>query len=338
MDWNSHFQKVFFETWQKAGLPHHHDFLPAYYNMLEQHDIKDDPIKNSTVISPGIDHVKLYGVYAFGKIVGKVFADLLGLNATISEHTSDWCGRFNLGISLFDYISDEMDGFDNVVSLKIFQPFIKTVYSDSRSLTAAEELLSNLAGSVLNDLKKASIKKDGSRKTGLLFKVMKQLFNAQNFVSKQKLSADADLKKIKKALYLKSAGPFRIMAEYTAHMADTNNKVRIKNARAIGKAVGYCYWLIDDAKDVWIDLEAGQWNLLLLLAAAEHPEIFLQSQDAFSNDRLVSIWKQSNHVQKMSNQIIKRLAHAIKQLGISKEVEHHSLGLVSASLWQWNNY
>lgn len=335
MDWHTHFQTIFFGTWQKAGLPHHEDFLKEYYNILEQRDEKNDWIKKSSIISPGLDHAQLYAVYGFGVMVGNVFARILGLDATLAAHTSDWCGRFNLGISLFDHIADEMEGINSVSSLKIFQPFIKTTDTNTRTLTGTEALLSQIAGSVLNDLKINASKKKGSHKTDPLFKLMKQLFNAQYFISKEGLAANADLQKIKKALYIKSAEPFRVMAEYTARMADANNPELIKKNRSIGKAVGYCYWIIDDAKDVWMDLEAGQWNLFLQMAAAEDPAIFLQNRNEMMKESLINNWVKNHHAQKISSQIIKRLLHATRRLDLTKEEEHQTLGLVAASLWQW---
>ncbi len=325
MDWQNHFQTVFFETWQKAGLPHHEKYLSAYYKMLEQRDVKIEWIERSS----GIDHSRLYDVYGFGVAVGKIFGEMFGLPVEQTKHSSNWCGRFNLGISLFDYISDEQDGVNSVASLKVFQPFIKADDSDTRSLTASEELLSNLAGSVLNDLKKVS------SKNNTLFKAMKQMFEAEAFVSTTKLCANADLKKINKALYLKSAEPFRVMAEYTARLAAATDPLQIKNARSVGIALGYCYWLIDDAKDVWIDLEAKHWNLFLQLAAAKDPGIFAHQRDLNTNNRLLSIWEQSNHAQKIANKIIKRLVRAVDRIGLSEKAEQHTLGIVSASLWQW---
>ncbi|HEY5405873.1 MAG TPA: hypothetical protein VIJ92_02250 [Ginsengibacter sp.] len=337
MDWHSHFQKVFFETWQNAGLPNHHEFLHEYYTLLEQYEDENEFIKKSSAISPGVDHTKLYAVYGFGVAVGKIFADMLDVSPALKKHTSDWCGRFNLGISLFDYICDELDGLQNVTSLQVFQPFTKTSFNPNRNLTPAEELLDNLAGSVLHDLKKAGSEKNKYHKTNLLFSVLKRLFEAQSYISKERLSSVADLKKIRRALYLKSAEPFRVMAEYTACMADPHDQKLIKKARSIGKAIGCCYWLIDDAKDVWIDLEAKQWNLFILSAIVEYPEIFEQSDNVFAESSLTSALEQSSHARRMSKQIIKRLQHAISYMELSKETEHHTLGLVSASLWQWYN-
>ncbi len=325
MNWYSHFQRVFFETWQKASLPHHDNFLSAYYTMLEQRDKKIEWIESSS----GIDHSRLYDVYGFGVTVGKVFGEMLGLTTEETNHSADWCGRFNLGISLFDYISDEQDGAKTVTSLKVFQPFIKAGNSNGRPISSAEELLSNLAGSVLDDLKNVSSNKDN------LLKAMQQMLEAEDFVSATKLSAHVDLKKINKALYLKSAEPFRVMAEYTAVMKTGTDPLLISHACAVGKAAGHCYWLIDDAKDVWIDLEAGHWNLFLQLAAEKDPEIFAQQTDKKTTERLLSTWEQSRHAEKISRQVVKKLVDAVGRMELSKEVKNHTMGIVSASLWQW---
>lgn len=338
MDWHSHFQQVFFDTWQKAGLPRHQDFLNEYIDLREHGDFNTDWIQNSPDISPGINNNQLRSVYGFGVTTGKIFASLLGLDADLSRETSDWCGRFNLGISLFDYICDELEGVSSVTSLAVFQPFVKTNYSVARSLTPAEELLSKLAGSVLQDVNKTAVKKEGSHKTDQLFKMMKRMFEAENFVSKESLSADADLQKIEKALYRKSAEPFRVMAEFTALAADANDSLLVKNAGRTGKALGYCYWLIDDAKDVWIDLKAERWNVFLTLAAAEDPYIFAKNRETDMESYLVKIWERSGHSERISKQIIKRLVHSVKRLRLPEKVEHHNLGLVWASLWQWYHY
>ena len=323
MEWQSHFQSAFFETWRSAGLPHHDNFLSAYYTMLEQRDKKIEWIENSS----GIDHNRLYDVYGFGVTVGKVFGVMFGLTVEQTTLTADWCGRFNLGISLFDYISDEQDGAKNITSLKVFQSFSKANHSDNRTLTSSEELLSYLAITILSDVKKSTCKDS-------LLKAMQQMFEAEDFISTTKLSANADLDKINKALYLKSAEPFRVMAEYTSAMKAVTDPSLLKRAGAIGKAIGSCYWMIDDAKDVWIDLEATHWNLFLHAAAEEDTGIFAQ-QGTDTKNHLLSIWERSGHTQNISDQIITRLVDAVSRMELSEEVKNHTLGIVSASLWQW---
>jgi hypothetical protein len=335
MDWNDHFGTVFFKTWQKAGLPHHEQFVNEFIATQEQGNSKADWIKNSTALSPAINGSQLYSVYGFGATIGKIFAQWFGLNKSSTETAADWCGRFNLGISLFDYICDETDGLDEVISLSVFQPFTDKSITKTGTPNPAQELLSNLAESVLLDLEKAAIKKEGSQKTDTLFKMMKQLFDAQNFLSKDQLSDTADLKKIKKVLYLKSAAPFRMMAEYTARIEHPNDPLLLKKARSIGKAVGYCYWLIDDAKDVWIDLEARQWNLFHVVAAKKNIQIFNENCDVSQRSALISSWIKGNHAEKISEQVIKRLVKSINKLELSETTKDHTLGLLSGSLWYW---
>jgi len=324
MNWQSHFQSVFFDAWQSAGLPHHDHFLPAYYTMLEQRDKKIEWIENSA----GIDHSRLYDVYGFGATVGKVFGAMFDLTADETKHASDWCGRFNLGISLFDYISDEQDGATSVTSLKVFHPFNNSTYSDIRSLSSSEELLSNLSITILSDVNNSPCKDS-------LLKAMQQMFEAEDFISSTKLSANADLDQINNALYLKSAEPFRVMAEYTAGIKAATDSMLLNNADVIGKAIGSCYWIIDDAKDVWIDLEAGHWNLFLHAAAEEEADIFTGQTDANSKEHLFSIWKKSGHAQKISDQCIRNMVAAVEKMELPEKVKEHTLGIVSASLWQW---
>jgi geranylgeranyl pyrophosphate synthase len=276
-------------------------------------------------------------VYGFGVMIGKIFADIFGLNNEEAKRTTDWCGRFNLGISLFDYICDEMDGVSSVSSLEVFKLFLNSSDSIDRSLTPAEKLLSDLAGSVLDDLKRVSVKGKNVYEIDQLFKAMMDMFEAENFISKETLSANADLKKIGKTLYYKSAEPFRVMAAFTVLAMEGKNEAFIRNAYSAGKALGYCYWLIDDAKDVWDDLKSGRWNLFLAMAVAEEPQFF-SSSHADTEGQLMEIWKRSDHAENISIQTIKRLVNAVKRLDLSENVRHHSLGLVWASLWQWSKY
>ncbi len=325
MEWHRHFQTVFFKTWLNAGLPDHENFLSPYYLILEERNKNIEWIDNSA----GIDHRRLYDVYGFGATVGKMFGAMFGLTAEQINCTSDWCGRFNLGISLFDYISDELDGVTSVSSLKVFQPFTKDESLVADPSTSAEELVSNLAASVLQDVENFCSNKI------VLLKLLQQMFEAEDFISTTKLSTHADLTKINKALYLKSAGPFKAMAEYTASIKTADDFILLRNASAVGNALGHCYWLIDDAKDVWDDLEAGQWNVFLQLAAEKDPLIFSTQNDAEKKERLHNCWEQWDHAEIMSGQIIKELADAVGSMELPDDLKNHTLGIISASLWQW---
>lgn len=338
MDWHSRFQHNFFDLWQKAGLPQGQDFLKEYIDIREHGYINKTWIYKLPDKLPGIDGSQLRSVYGFGATTGKIFAGLFELDGEQEKKVADWCGRFNLGISLFDYICDEMDGVKNITSLAVFQSFSKSKNADTGILSPVGELLSQLAVGVLHDLNEAALKKGGSPKADQLFKTMKRMFEAENFVSNKNIAAVSDFKKIQKCLYLKSAEPFRMMAEFSNLLGYTDDSLHLKKNLAVGKALGYCYWLIDDAKDVWDDLKAGQWNLFLTMAAAVNPSLFVKGKDENIENRLIEIWEQSNHAEKISRQIINRLLYAVTKLKLPEDIKHHNLGLVWASLWQWSYY
>ncbi len=335
MDWHKHFGEVFFETWRKAGLPHHLHFSDEYIEALSGRDFKNIWTHQPHETSPALQDHLLRSVYGFGALQGKIFCELLHLNSTITKDASDWCGRFNLGISLFDYLCDETTGGQNrVTSLKVFQPFIKNKIAEMHPLTPSEAFLSNLVTNVLQDLGKLNFKNGESQKSDDLLKLMNQLFEAQSFLSKEPISASSDLEKIKKALYLKSAQPFKVMAEYTIGLSHTNDPLLLKNAQSIGEAIGCCYWIIDDAKDVWIDLKAKQWNLFLQLAAEENPQIFSKILKV-SNQHITKTLIKGNHAEKISEQVVETLVKNMGKLRSSEKTKNHTLGLLFASLWYW---
>lgn len=336
MDWHKHFGDVFFETWRKAGLPHHLDFTDEYIEARAGRDFKNIWIQQPYEFSPALEDNLLRSVYGFGALQGKIFCELFHLNDAISKEASDWCGRFNLGISLFDYLCDETAGGQNRVnSLKVFQPFIKTKVAEMHPLTPSELFLSNLVRSVLQDLGKLNLRNGESKKSDHLFKLMKHLFEAQSFLSNEIFSNPTDVKKIKKALYLKSAEPFKVMAEYTVGLSHTKDPLILKNARSMGEAIGRCYWIIDDAKDVWIDLEARQWNLFLQLGAEENPQMFSKNMDMTIQTRLTKTWTKGKNAEKISEKVVKRLVNSVRNLELSENTKEHTLGLLSASLWYW---
>ena len=59
-------------------------------------------------------------VYGFGHVVGTALAGLLGVTGPPAR-AADWCARFNLGISLVDYVCDESDRLDVLASLEPFR-------------------------------------------------------------------------------------------------------------------------------------------------------------------------------------------------------------------------
>ncbi len=333
MDWEEHFGDLFFKAWHKAGLPDPIDYSEEYIRTREGAGFVNRYIEEPFKATPALEKNLMNSIYGFGALHGTMFSSLFNLNDTATHKASDWCGRFNLGISLFDYLSDEtLGGIHSVISLEVFQPFMQDGKSTARELTSSEEFLNNLTTSVLHDL--VSLEKQNKTSNNLML-LMRQLFEAQVFLSQQTLANTKDLAHIKHALFLKSAEPFRVMAEYALGTARNKNPKVLDKARALGTAVGSCYWVIDDAKDVWIDLEAGEWNIFLQRAAQQNAAIFNKLPNDALDDSLKEIWKQNNTVEDIITTVINDLLRATKKLEVSESVVKHELGLLGASLWHW---
>lgn len=336
MDWQEHFGDQFFKAWHKAGLPDPIIYAEEYVRTREGAVFVNRYIEEPFKPDAALEKNLLNSIYGFGSLHGNMFSRLLNLNKTVTIKASDWCGQFNLGISLFDYLSDEtLGGIHSVISLDAFQPFMQEGKSAMRELTGAEEFLNNLTSSVLHNL--VTLEKHNETPNGIM-QLMRQLFEAQVFLSRQTLANTKDLAHIKQALFLKSAEPFRVMAEYALCVARNKNPKILDQARALGTAVGSCYWLIDDAKDVWIDLEAREWNIFLQLAAQQNTDIFKQPHNDSLGDGLNEIWKQDKSVELMINKAIYDLLRATEVLEVSESVIKHELGLLGASLWHWSKF
>ncbi len=321
MDWHQHFQQVFFERWQAAGLPHPQLYTAAYVDAREHHLQNVSFLETDMANESGIPYNQLKSVYGFGKVTGELLAELSGLSKETTLNVADWCGRFNLGISLFDYICDELNGQELVRSLPVFQTFFSAPYKSIESINPAVQLLSLLAASVFKDVKTL-----GSVE---IEKAMKTMMEAELLHAESKIYKHADLKTITQALYLKSAEPFRVMAVY-AGLSGNIQEPLLSYLQQFGKAMGHCYWLIDDARDLWDDVDVQKWNWLLTTDA--------EVSGITSKEVLTLKLKELNTAVQLSDVVISELMEAMKVFDAQEEVKKRIAGFIGASLWQWFCY
>ncbi len=330
MDWQEQFKHLFFDSWKKAGLPEHQAWISTYVELREH-----QPINNSLITSlsdgiPGITFYQLKSVYGFGRTIGMIFCELLGMEVSDMEGAIDWCGRFNLGISLYDFICDIEGNLSQVTSLKSFEFLHHKKDSSNGFLSPSLKTLNILAESVLSDLKKLP-------STSLMSQI-KEMYHAENLLSEIWWSDDIDPLRIERALYFKSAAPFKLMAEYIAHNSKISDPILIENARQLGNTLGYCYWYADDARDVWDDLEKEEWNLFILQAIFSGQDDFpLHVTNEDKND-IEKILLASDYTQTVIQQLMEQLVNVNQQLKTSLAIKDRAWGIVAASLWNWLNY
>jgi hypothetical protein len=335
MYWHHHFQSVFFQYWQKRGLPYHEKYVKQWIELRSKIHLPDHWLSGSNCDVPALEKSLLDAVYGFGVLIGKLLANLLSLQGEEVHKSAEWCGRFNLAISLLDYIFDEEGDMAHVISLPVFNRFTQGKNVNARPHTAVEQLLCDLAMSVMDDIYKLRSARKTPTDSRLTMSMLKKMFSAETLVANTPLSAGFDIYQMKKALKEKSAFPFKLMAIVVAQMANITDPQKLNYSMGLGESLGNVYWLIDDAKDVWEDFNVGQCNLFLLLAVKENPDLLQQTRNAFTDNWLVKFWQQEKHAEKMAKRFINRLAKSANASYCSKEEKEQTLGLIAASLWQW---
>ncbi len=320
MDWHQHFQEVFFAQWQRAGLPQPQLYTGAYIDARELHQQPIPFVETDAEQTTGIPYYKLKSVYGFGKVTGELYCELMHCSDETKAAVSDWCGRFNLGISLVDYICDEMQGGDRILSLDVFKPLLLPGSVLHKAMHPVEHLLSSLVASVFEN-----VQEPGSAE---IYSAFKKRFEAEELLASNIRSTTPDLKVIQEAMYLKSAEPFRVMALYAADNGSVAEPV-LSAVQRFGKALGHCYWLIDDARDLWDYVAAGHWNLFL----ANDTILFQHTKE-----ELTTLLQNLELAEKHSVAVIAGLVEALNAFDADEAVKQRAAGFIGASLWQWYCY
>jgi hypothetical protein len=105
--------------------------------------------------------------------------------------------------------------------------------------------------------------------------------------------------------------------------------------RALGRALGRCYWLVDDARDLWEDFGRRRWNLFLLRAADCEPALVESHRDAFTDARLARLLADTGAARRELQPAVQRFAAALDGCPAPPERRAHAAGLVAVSLGRW---
>ena len=267
MDWRSRFNSAFFAAWQGRALPGGPRIVAEYRAERQAVLLPPRVLEWATVEDGPLAQVLLHRVYAFGALTGRAFAEMLGADA--APRCEAFCGSFNLGISLFDWLCDEKG---EVGALLAAPPF-NALAGDCDMAAAVmpdgpvHALLRDLAEAVLTEMARA-VGPPGPR-ADPLWRQIGEMMAAQATIARSPIERASNMRPLRAAARLKSSGPFRLMAEWAALAARADRA----KAAATGLAVGDLFWLADDAKDLWEDIDAARWNLVLAAAAGTDPAL-----------------------------------------------------------------
>lgn len=330
MDWYSRFKADFFGYWSAAGLPAPRGYETLYLTALRRTSFTPPPAFPKAASKP-LDPALVNAVYGFGALFGRHCAVLIGASSTTVDERADWCGRFNLGISLLDYLCDQGDGSRGVATLPAFVALGKhgAPRRSAGLLTDGERFLNELAGGLLSRVEDAI----GPPESRGLWHSLRGMLDAELTVSNQTLAEMPSAAAATRVLRLKSREPFAVMAEWMTHTSCRGGPWHSSgSARMLGRALGACYWLFDDAKDLWLDFAAGRWNYFLVHAVEGNRLLATQPRDAIVDVALTRALDASRVAPRSAREAVRGVVRALSGMGGGRRTREEALGGVAVSL------
>lgn len=337
MDWYSTFRKSFFAEWARQGLPESSpsDAASAGWPAAACPLLVDTrPISATREgIARGLDPGVVNAVYGFGVFIGEACGRLHGAAPRTVGARAEFCGQFNLGISLFDLVCDEGDVADfnalqGLPSLRVFTSARSTTAPASPTLAFLDRVAASVLATLADDIGPADPRARG------LWRSLFAMFNAQIERARATTARLDDAEAMRKILRLSSAEPFRVMSEWMARGPRASPSA-LRHAAHVGRCVGDCYWLIDDARDVWQDLYALRWNRYLLDAKAAEPSLRLTQPTPFVEARLMAVWERAQTAERASRCAVARLARSLQNLPVTAKRSREPIARIHASMLHW---
>lgn len=341
MNWLPAFRAAYFREWETAGLPDPAEGVEAYERFRSRARLPALLQLPDGSADPALDPEVLRSVYAFGSLVGEFCASVLGVDARLAGPRRHWCGLFNVGISLFDYLSDEAGRPAELSDMPVFSAFEtgtngrprSTPESDAPGLDGTEAMLSRVADRVLvtlgEDIGPATV--TGGDPEGP-WGWLQEMYDAQVALAKARTWEDGDLERIERRLTAKSVQPFVLMADHVARAGGVDDLDRRRLARRLGRAMGACFALMDDGVDLWPDARDGRWNLWLVRAARIDPDTVRRRPNPVADVRLVRTLTNGGRVERTVRPAVQGLARVLED---APERGRASTATVAVALARW---
>jgi len=331
MEWRSHFNAAFFSVWEHHGFPNPAEHTRRYEALRRTAEPPAEWLTAAAGESAAVSSDLLRNVYTFGALVGRLFGRLLAVPGEEIERRADWCGRFNTGISLFDYVSDEEQREDLIFS----QPFLQLLPNQAPPArkpiapSPAETLLRQIATSVMRDLANTP---EEPHPDDPMWRELRAMMQAEVTMSRARIGMNPPITSLLAMARTKSAGPFRCMAEWMSLGAPQSVRAL---AGELGEAVGDCYWLVDDARDLWEDLDAGRWNLFLLTSAKQDPNLFAAAQSVECEMRLSAILLSRGWARRIITPVIAKLHETMEKVPAGSSERQEIAAFLGVSMERW---
>lgn len=334
-DWRRTFQAELFAAWRRAGLPDPATYERSYDELRAA--AVPPPVSAVEAAGP-LDPATLRSVHGFGFVMGGVFADLLDVRGHHRKSSIGWCARFNLGISLIDWLCDEANvPARDIAELPSLAPLCRRRASVRPYGHPAVSFLDNLAADLLQELTREAGPPGRGEPRSALWPSLRRLLRAELAAAEPGFFDPAHPRAALPVLRLKSVEPFRIMAERTISSGDEKPCAsRVSEARQIGRAIGECIWLADDADDLWRDLDAGCGNLFVAEATAADAMVVSADEKAVVDIAVVRVLRRERLAERLATRAVGRLARALSSAPCAERERDLAAGLVGAALTRWS--
>ena len=333
-DWRRSFRSALFGAWRVAGLPSPEAFERAYEELRDE---AGPPAVPREAARGPLDPVTIRSVHGFGHAIGTVCADLLGVDGPARQASVSWCGRFNLGISLIDWLCDEAAVPPSAIAcLPAFTPLTATRRREPPPTHDAAVFLDGLAHELLVELADEVGPPRRREPRSALWPTLRRMLRAELALAGPGFFGPEAPPAALALLRLKSVEPFRIMAERTvAGSGASPGDARVKAARRIGRAIGECVWLVDDADDLWRDLDAHHGNRFITAAVAADDRVVASDDTTLVDIAVVRVLRRERTAERLCSRAVNRLGAAVRTAPCEPRTQERAAGLVGAALARW---
>jgi hypothetical protein len=330
-DWRRSFRAELFSAWRDAGLPDPGSHERDYDELRAEATPPAVPREQAT--GP-LDPRTLHSVHGFGYVIGIVLADLLEVRSRQRAASVDWCARFNLGISLVDWLCDEAKlPLKDIAALPAFAQLNGRPPGGAALAHPAARFLDDLSASLLAELTRDAGPPRRGEPASALWPSLRRLMRAELAAAQPGFFDPAQPVAKLPLLRLKSVEPFRIMAERTVLTDAAEARVRI--ARHVGRAIGECVWLADDADDLWRDLDARSGNRFVAEAAAADARVLSADQATVVDLAVLRVLRRERIAERLCTRAVRRLASALRSAPCNEPERKRAAGLVGVALARW---
>ncbi len=195
------------------------------------------------------------------------------------------------------------------------------------------QALHHVAGSVLQQLELAIGAIDG-RATDPMWHDFAVMMRAELLMANARSIGPPDVEALLAASRTKSAAPFATMAEWMCLGPPTCGALR-SHARRLGAAIGECFWLVDDARDVWEDLDRDRWNLFLIVAAKSDATIAAHPADMAAEVRLSRLLLTREWLPGLVRPVVAALRDAMASTPAPVPAQQEAAGLLATAMHRW---